>query len=224
LDSGVGEVLKALDETGLADQTIVVFTSDNGPDTRGPYDKRGQAFPLRAAKAKPKVIVYPSSSAVYGAWRQNMASMDIPLTEDMFDPAHSMWDQPDEMYGFTKMVGEVLAYKAAQYGVNTLCIRPFSGYGEDQSLETLSAEAERIGDQGRHRAGEHRRRSDHQQDVVEEQERLACSEFESRLAAQQRRPPRIQGERATDDDHEERKDEETTLRIGCEGMHRHQHA
>jgi arylsulfatase A-like enzyme len=51
LDSGVGEVLKALDETGLADQTIVVFTSDNGPDTRGPYDKRGQAFPLRAAKA-----------------------------------------------------------------------------------------------------------------------------------------------------------------------------
>ncbi len=51
LDSGVGEVLKALDETGLADQTLVVFTSDNGPDTRGPYDKRGQAFPLRAAKA-----------------------------------------------------------------------------------------------------------------------------------------------------------------------------
>jgi len=51
LDSGVGEVLKALDETGLADQTLIVFTSDNGPDTRGPYDKRGQAFPLRAAKA-----------------------------------------------------------------------------------------------------------------------------------------------------------------------------
>jgi arylsulfatase A-like enzyme len=47
----VGEVLKALDETGLADRTLVVFTSDNGPDTRGPYDKRGQAFPLRAAKA-----------------------------------------------------------------------------------------------------------------------------------------------------------------------------
>ncbi len=51
LDRGVGEVLKALDETGLADQTLVVFTSDNGPDTRGSYDKRGQAFPLRAAKA-----------------------------------------------------------------------------------------------------------------------------------------------------------------------------
>ena len=51
MDWGVGEVMKALDETGLADRTLVVFTSDNGPDTRGPYDKRGQAFPLRAAKA-----------------------------------------------------------------------------------------------------------------------------------------------------------------------------
>ena len=51
MDWGVGEILKALDETGLADRTLVVFTSDNGPDTRGPYDKRGQAFPLRAAKA-----------------------------------------------------------------------------------------------------------------------------------------------------------------------------
>ena len=51
MDWGVGEVLKALDETGLADRTLVIFTSDNGPDTRGPYDKRGQAFPLRAAKA-----------------------------------------------------------------------------------------------------------------------------------------------------------------------------
>ena len=51
MDWGVGEILKALDETRLADRTLVVFTSDNGPDTRGPYDKRGQAFPLRAAKA-----------------------------------------------------------------------------------------------------------------------------------------------------------------------------
>ena len=30
-DWSVGEVMKALDETGLADDTLVVFTSDNGP-------------------------------------------------------------------------------------------------------------------------------------------------------------------------------------------------
>jgi len=31
IDWSVGEVLKALDETGLTDQTLVIFTSDNGP-------------------------------------------------------------------------------------------------------------------------------------------------------------------------------------------------
>jgi nucleoside-diphosphate-sugar epimerase len=39
------------------------------------------------------------------------------------------------MYGFSKLVGERLAYTTEKYGLNTLCIRPFSGYGEGQSLE-----------------------------------------------------------------------------------------
>ena len=30
LDASVGEVLAALDRTGLADNTLVIFTSDNG--------------------------------------------------------------------------------------------------------------------------------------------------------------------------------------------------
>lgn len=79
------------------------------------------------------VAVYPSSSAVYGVTYQN----DRPssLLEEMFSPASVIWPAPDEVYGLTKMVGEVLAYKAAKYGLSTLCIRPFSGYGEDQSLE-----------------------------------------------------------------------------------------
>jgi len=86
-----------------------------------------------AAKAKPKVVVYPSSSAVYG-WMQQREP-DIPLKEVFFNAGNIQWMAPDEMYGFTKLAGEYLAYKAAPYGVNTLCIRPFSGYGEDQSLE-----------------------------------------------------------------------------------------
>jgi nucleoside-diphosphate-sugar epimerase len=87
-----------------------------------------------AAKAKPKVIVYPSSSAVYGVGWQGEGHQ--ALHESLFSPSfEDAWDVPDEMYGFTKLVGEVLAWKAARYGVNTLCIRPFSGYGEDQSME-----------------------------------------------------------------------------------------
>jgi arylsulfatase A-like enzyme len=37
LDHHVGEVLAAVDELGLADTTIVIFTSDNGPDPGWPY-------------------------------------------------------------------------------------------------------------------------------------------------------------------------------------------
>jgi nucleoside-diphosphate-sugar epimerase len=87
-----------------------------------------------AAKAKPKVIVYPSSSAVYGTELQGEGA-HRPLAEATCGPDRLRWLPPDEMYGFTKMAGEYLAWKAAKYGVNTLCIRPFSGYGEDQSLE-----------------------------------------------------------------------------------------
>jgi nucleoside-diphosphate-sugar epimerase len=79
------------------------------------------------------IIVYPSSSAVYGVSLQGKEGR--PLTEGDFDPSDTSWGQPDEVYGLTKMVGEVLAHKAANYGANTLCIRPFSGYGERQSLD-----------------------------------------------------------------------------------------
>jgi len=79
------------------------------------------------------VVVYPSSSAVYGVVHQGVDGES--LSEDMFHPSQIRWDVPDEVYGFTKMAGEFLAWKAQRYGVNTLCIRPFSGYGEDQSPE-----------------------------------------------------------------------------------------
>ena len=79
------------------------------------------------------IAVYPSSSAVYGTALQE--GMGVRLYEDMFHPRDQSWQAPDEMYGTTKMVGEYLAWKAAGYGLNTLCIRPFSGYGEGQSME-----------------------------------------------------------------------------------------
>ena len=79
------------------------------------------------------LIVYPSSSAVYGVSLQ--AGDGQMLSESDFHPADLTWRAPDEMYGFTKMAGEVLAWKYAGYGHNVLCIRPFSGYGEEQSTD-----------------------------------------------------------------------------------------
>ena len=49
IDDGVGQILETLRETGLADNTIVVFTSDNGPWL--PFKTHaGSAGPLKAGK------------------------------------------------------------------------------------------------------------------------------------------------------------------------------
>src|SRR5690606_20379820 len=43
--------------------------------------------------------------------------------------------QPDMTYGWSKLTGEYLAQIAAKYyGISVACVRPFSGYGEDQDL------------------------------------------------------------------------------------------
>jgi GDP-L-fucose synthase len=80
------------------------------------------------------VTLYPSSSAVYGTVFQSRGTA-VPLDEGFFDPRETHWPAPDEMYGFTKLAGEVLAWKSAAYGLNSLCLRPFSGYGVGQSME-----------------------------------------------------------------------------------------
>jgi GDP-L-fucose synthase len=88
---------------------------------------------FRWAVGRVGIAIYPSSSAVYGTSLQEGYGM--LLQEGMFHPANPTWLAPDEMYGFTKLAGETLAWKAERYGLNTLCIRPFSGYGEGQSME-----------------------------------------------------------------------------------------
>lgn len=48
MDTGIGRVLDRLDENGLTDDTIVVFTSDNGPRLGGALDRYNG--PFRGAK------------------------------------------------------------------------------------------------------------------------------------------------------------------------------
>ena len=91
-----------------------------------------EAF-FRWAIKHAKRVVYPSSSAVYGRSLQGRDALS--LQEGMFHPGNPNWFAPDEMYGFTKLAGEMLAWKAETYGLASLCIRPFSGYGEGQSFD-----------------------------------------------------------------------------------------
>jgi len=83
-------------------------------------------------KSKPKRVLYPSSSAAYPVDLQTK-SFSVALKESDID--FKKMGQPDMTYGWTKLTGEYLAHIAANhYGISVTCIRPFSGYGEDQDL------------------------------------------------------------------------------------------
>lgn len=81
---------------------------------------------------KPARVLYPSSSAAYPVDLQTESDA-IALKESDID--FTRMGQPDMTYGWSKLTGEYLAKIAAEhYGVSIACIRPFSGYGEDQDL------------------------------------------------------------------------------------------
>ncbi|WP_192360415.1 NAD-dependent epimerase/dehydratase family protein [Mesorhizobium mediterraneum] len=81
--------------------------------------------------AQPKKTVCFSSSAAYPVKLQRPDHY-VLLSEDMikFDDDIGM---PDTSYGWAKLTCEYLARLAwEKYGLNSICYRPFSGYGEDQ--------------------------------------------------------------------------------------------
>ena len=81
---------------------------------------------------KPERVMYPSSSAAYPIDLQTEGGA-IALRESDID--FKRMGEPDMTYGWSKLTGEYLAKIAAShYGVKITCIRPFSGYGEDQDL------------------------------------------------------------------------------------------
>ncbi len=82
---------------------------------------------------KPERVLYPSSSAAYPVSLQTTQDA-IALSEGDIDFEKNL-GTPDMTYGWSKLTGEFLALIAAKhYGVRVVCIRPFSGYGEDQEL------------------------------------------------------------------------------------------
>ena len=53
LDHNTGRVLDALDETGIDDDTLVVFMSDNGPMRTSTWPDSGSAGPFRGELGDP---------------------------------------------------------------------------------------------------------------------------------------------------------------------------
>jgi nucleoside-diphosphate-sugar epimerase len=90
-----------------------------------------------AARAKPKRVLYISSSAAYPVSYQDAPdereARPVRLLESMTQPGGEYWTgMPDQVYGWSKVVGEVLAGRLREAGVPVTVVRPFSGYGWDQ--------------------------------------------------------------------------------------------
>jgi nucleoside-diphosphate-sugar epimerase len=84
-------------------------------------------------------VLYFSSSAAYPFylqtphWLAQMGRDAMPLHEGDIDPRGA--EEPDANYGWAKLTGERLAAAAAGQGLPVHVVRPFSGYGGDQSLD-----------------------------------------------------------------------------------------
>lgn len=102
-----------------------------------------------AVRTKQKRVLYFSSSAAYpislqtkqhpfeGSVFTDGTPNDWRLREDdiYLDLESPMGSQPDSNYGWAKLTGERLAEDARKNGLDVSVVRPFSGYGEDQSLD-----------------------------------------------------------------------------------------
>lgn len=81
-----------------------------------------------ALRTRPGRIVYFSSSAAYPTYQQVTAG--LRLQEICYLPGEC-----DQTYGWVKQTGERLAAEANAIGIPVHVFRPFSGYGEHQSLD-----------------------------------------------------------------------------------------
>lgn len=93
-----------------------------------------------AVRTGQRRVLYFSSSAAYPVWHQSKNFVEdelfggaVQLNEGLIDLDYL--EQPDADYGFAKLVGERLARSARRMGLPVTVVRPFSGYGEDQSLD-----------------------------------------------------------------------------------------
>lgn len=93
-----------------------------------------------AVKNKEKIgrLLYVSSSVAYPNKLQSReAGGQIAMKEEFLDMRNNLESAglPESIYGWIKMNGEYLAgVTAKKYGLPVVCVRPFSGYGEDQDL------------------------------------------------------------------------------------------
>ncbi|TLP72978.1 sulfatase [Maribacter sp. ACAM166] len=139
LDWSVGEIIKALEDNGLTDNTIVIFTSDNGP-WLAYGNHSGSAFPFREGKGtaweggqrEPFLIKYPKKIAGGVTIDAPVMAIDIyptlaevtnsKLPEKIID-GKSAWsllsgkttESPQEAYFFYYRVNELFGVRYGKW-------------------------------------------------------------------------------------------------------------
>ena len=87
LDQAVGAVLKAVDDAGIASQTAILFTSDNGglvlgqkPPTSNSPLRSGKGSPYEGGVRVPLLIRWPGITTAGSQGNSPVISMDLPAT------------------------------------------------------------------------------------------------------------------------------------------------
>lgn len=142
IDWSVGQITKALKENGLEENTIVIFTSDNGP-WLSYGNHAGSALPLREGKGttweggqrEPFVIKYPK--AIPAGKRSHTPVMGIDILPTIANRVHAslpnhpidgkdVWDvltlktnkSPQEAYFYYYKVNELHAIRSGDWKLN----------------------------------------------------------------------------------------------------------
>ena len=86
VDDAMGQLLRTLDETGLADRTLVVFTGDNGgldrdgrPTENAPL-RSGKGFAYEGGLRTPWIVRWPGVTSPGSVSNQPVASIDLMPT------------------------------------------------------------------------------------------------------------------------------------------------
>jgi nucleoside-diphosphate-sugar epimerase len=119
---------------------LVVHAAASGPHRKAidtepghfPYNVQLDSAMLSwAMTTRPGRVVYLSSSAVYPALLQNRdghTRILLETTQPLGSPS-----PPFDVYGWTKLLGELQVYALRSLHIPFTVVRPFSGYGEDQT-------------------------------------------------------------------------------------------
>lgn len=117
-DWSVGEIMRTLDRMGIADNTIVVLTSDNGPVTDDGYDDRADELLNGHSPRGPwrsgKYSAFEGGTAVPAIVRWKAGGVPTDMTSD------ALFSQIDLMASLGSLVGARLPKGAARDSQNHL--------------------------------------------------------------------------------------------------------